>query len=538
MVLWELVLAALPALVLFLYGIEHFSAEVQRAAGQRFRRLLSSVTDRPVNGTLLGAGVTAVVQSSTATTVIVVGLVNAGVLSFSQSLGVIFGANIGTTVTSQLVALELTAIAPVFIVLGFLLGMFGGRYQFLGKPVFYFGLVFFSLNMLSGALEPLKTQAEAVDALAFIAHPLAALVVSAVFTVLVQSSSVTTGIIVLLAGSGLLPLMPAIAAVLGANLGTTSTSLFASAKMDLYARRAAMAHVLFNVGGVLLFLPLLGVLESFVVSLGGSPAQHVANAHLVFNVATAAVFLAVLHPFSQLVERFTPGTEKEILLRTKYLYHGVPKETDAALALVEKELAHAMHVTLQLFDEAAKVAKNDAEGRMQRVEKLETLNDLLDERVSAAILDLSRRKLSASQAQKTVLLVRMSNAVEQLGDLGAEFAHRSEEMHASGTLARQAIAKEILDIYHQFKKGLVLLSNAAPFVSASQRNALRGNDDVIRSLITKHYAESLPRLQGELDSAFVELLAILESATSKAREIRKLCEQYSSAATPSAREKA
>ena len=162
MVSWEMVFAIIPGIILFLYGIEQFSHEVQIAAGEYFRNLIQRMTRTPVRGTVVGTLVTALVQSSTATTVITVGLVNSGIISFTASLGIIFGANFGTTITSLLVALNLTAFAPVLILAGFLISIIGGKYKVFGRPVFYFGLVFFSLSMISTVMEPYRTDPQLI----------------------------------------------------------------------------------------------------------------------------------------------------------------------------------------------------------------------------------------------------------------------------------------------------------------------------------------------------------------------------------------
>ncbi len=316
----SLLFTIIPGLILFLYGIENFSREIMKIAGERFRTILGKVTANRFSGAFLGALVTATVQSSTATTVIAVGLVDAGMITFAQSIGVIIGANIGTTLTAQLVAFKLTSIAPFFILLGFLLSLFGRQYRFLGKPIFYFGLVFFSLDLISHAIEPLKSDPEIISLFAQLSNVFVAIVAGMIFTVFVQSSSVTTGIVVLLVGSGLLSLEQGIPLVMGANIGTTLTSFLAALKLGLHAKRAAFAHFLFNFGGVLIFIPFLYPFSDFILSFGGEPAQQMANAHLAFNLLAAAIFLILLKPFSKVIDHFVPGKEEEIILfRPKYL---------------------------------------------------------------------------------------------------------------------------------------------------------------------------------------------------------------------------
>jgi phosphate:Na+ symporter len=298
----QVLLAGLTAVVLFIFGLEHFSAEIEQISGERFRRSLARATRIPVVGVLIGALVTAVIQSSSATSVIAIGLVNAGVLSFKNSVGIIFGANVGTTVTAQLVAFKLTAFAPLFILVGFVLSLIPSRASIFSKAIFYFGFVFFSLNLISSALQPLQNQPALVDYLLQPQHPLLAILVGCLFTALIQSSSVTTGLAIIFTQQGLLGLENAVPIIMGANIGTTATALIAMFNMDLAAKKTALSHFLFNVGGVLVFLPVLLFWGDRLGEIGTEPAIALANIHLLFNLATSILFLLLINPFTRLVE--------------------------------------------------------------------------------------------------------------------------------------------------------------------------------------------------------------------------------------------
>ena len=213
----HVVMAGLTAIILFIFGLENFSAEIEKISGEKFRRFLARATKFPIIGMLIGALVTAVIQSSSATSVIAVGLVNAGVLSFRNSIGLIFGANIGTTITAQLVAFELTAIAPVFIILGFALSFVRSRFAIFGKSIFYFGFVFFSLNLISASLEPLQHEPAFTNYLLRPQNPFLAILIGCLFTAAVQSSSVTTGLAIIFTQQGLLSLENAVPLIIGAK---------------------------------------------------------------------------------------------------------------------------------------------------------------------------------------------------------------------------------------------------------------------------------------------------------------------------------
>ncbi len=296
-------IAAITSVILFIFGLEHFSKEIQKITGERFRQVLGRFTRIPIVGVGIGAVITAIIQSSSATSVIAISLVNAGILSFKNSVGIILGANVGTTVTAQLVAFKLTAFAPAFIILGFLISFIRSRYSFVAKSLFYFGFVFFSLNLISSTLEPLQGDPRILELLSGSHHPFWGILIGCLITAVVQSSSVTTGLAVIFTQQGLMSLDNAVPILMGANLGTTVTALLAIINTDIAAKKTALAHIMFNIAGVILFLPFLFFAKDSINYLGDEPAIALANFHFVFNIITCLVFLSILKPFTSLVEK-------------------------------------------------------------------------------------------------------------------------------------------------------------------------------------------------------------------------------------------
>lgn len=298
----HILMAGLTAIILFVFGLQNFSSEIEHVAGERFRRVIGKVTKRPVVGVLIGALVTAVIQSSSATSVITIGLVNAGVLSFKNSVGIVFGTNIGTTITAQLVAFKLTSFAPVIIIFGFLLSLMHSRLAMFGKAIFYFGFVFFTLNLISSTLQPLQNNAWLVEMLSNPQNPMLALLIGCLFTALVQSSSVTTGLAIVFTQQGILGLENAVPLIMGANVGTTVTALIAMINADAAAKKTAFSHLMFNIGGVLIFLPILLLFGNRLSDVTVEPAMFLATLHLVFNIATTIMFLIFINPFTRMVD--------------------------------------------------------------------------------------------------------------------------------------------------------------------------------------------------------------------------------------------
>jgi phosphate:Na+ symporter len=421
----------LAAIVLFLYGIEHLSRELQKIASDRMRGALQKLTKNRWMGGLVGAATTAAIQSSTATTVIAVGLVNAGIISFAQSVGVIAGANVGTTVTAQLIAFKFAALAPIFLVLGFLISVSGSRFRFIGKTIFYFGFLFLAINFLSDSIAPFKQNEEVLGLISGLDNVFLGIAAGALLTILLQSSSATTGIVVVLGTEGVLGLGAAIPIIMGANIGTSSTAILSAWKMELFAKRTAAAHALFNICGVLVFLPILGAFTGLIYDIGGDTGHMIANAHTLFNTTTAVVFLLFLKPVIAISEKIVPGKEKELIFKTKYLEE-IPANTNSAIRAVEKELKRQMELVRDSFYLSYGMVRAAKADRMAKVNKLETLNDYLEERISLVLVTLSERELNPEQSEDIVILARLSNKVEQLGDLGKEFAKLAVKLDDRG----------------------------------------------------------------------------------------------------------
>ncbi|MFT4942255.1 MAG: phosphate:Na+ symporter [Paraglaciecola sp.] len=298
----SILIAGLTAIILFIFGLENFSREIERISGEHFRKSLSNATKWPLVGVLIGALVTMVIQSSSATSVIAISLVNAGVLSFKNSVGIIFGSNVGTTITAQLVAFKLTNFAPFLIIIGFFLSIIRSRMAIFGKTVFYFGFVFFSLNLIASSLEPLQANEGLMKILSEPQNPLYAILLGCVFTAIVQSSSVTTGLAIVFTMQGLLSLENAVPIIMGANIGTTASAFIAVFNMDIAAKKAALSHFLFNVGGVVIFTPVLLIFGHRLSSIEMDPAIALANIHLIFNLATSLIFTVFINPFTRFVD--------------------------------------------------------------------------------------------------------------------------------------------------------------------------------------------------------------------------------------------
>lgn len=312
-------------LALFLYGLDLLSDGLKQVAGDALASLLARLTSNRFLGALTGAVVTGAFNSSSITTVLVVGFITAGVMSLSQSVAVIMGANVGSTVTAQLLAFNISAYALVPVAGGFFLMLVGkrGAPRLWGMVILGVGLVFHGMGIMSEAMRPLRTYPPFIDVLAHMRNPVLGILGGAVFTALVQSSAATVGLAIALAEDGLLTLPAGIALALGANIGTCVTALLAALGKPVEALRAALVHTLFNVIGVALWLPFIGVLAALATAIspasGASDAQdaiasavprQLANANTLFNVINTILFIGLTGRFARLAERLAPARER------------------------------------------------------------------------------------------------------------------------------------------------------------------------------------------------------------------------------------
>jgi phosphate:Na+ symporter len=408
-------------LALFLLGLEHLSSSLKLIAGDRMRGLLARLTTNRVAGMLTGAGVTAVIQSSSVTTVLVVGFISSGVMTLTQSVGVIIGANVGTTVTAQVIAFKVTRYALALVAAGFAIGFFakGETRRLYGTLVMGLGLVFFGMLVMSDAMEPLRDSAAFIDFLARAENPLLAVAVAALFTAVVQSSSATTGVVIVLATQGLVSLEAGIALILGANVGTAVTALLAAIGKPREALRAAVVHALFNVLGVLLWIGLIGALSSWVQAIGGNTARQVANAHTMFNIVNALVFIGFTAQLARAAEfliRDRPDPD-EALVAARYLDTDLITTPELALDRARLEVMRMANRVRRMLADILPAVLDGPGTRLREVEGLDDEVDALHGQIIKYLGRVSETKMSERTTTELISLMEATNAIEAIGDV-------------------------------------------------------------------------------------------------------------------------
>lgn len=415
----ELIFGLVGGLGLFIFGIHLMGTGLHKAAGDRMRKILAALTSTPFIGMFVGLGVTSIIQSSSATTVILVGFVNAGLMTLRQAIGVILGADIGTTVTAQLIAFKLTDYALPVIGLGMALNLFARKkfYKNIGEFLFGFGILFLGLNILTGSVKPFGGSESVRNAfIIFSKSPITGIATGMVVTMIVQSSSVTVGIVLALASVGLIDLRGAIPLILGDNIGTCITAILASIGTTISAKRTAIAHVTFKVLGVLLLLPFLPYYEKFVATTATSIMRQCANAHTIFNVIITTLFLPMAGVLARTIEKAVPGRETVVEVGPKHLERHLLNTPVLALQAAVYEAIHTLNLVKDMIDDAIEgFMENDIKA-LAKVSQGEEAVDSLRAAVTNYLVELMQRELSEEESKKIPPLLHLINDVERIGD--------------------------------------------------------------------------------------------------------------------------
>ncbi len=407
-------------LALFLFGMDQMSDALKLVAGNGMKKVLAKLTTNRFTGAFAGAFVTSVIQSSSVTTVLVVGFISAGLMNLTQSIGVIMGANIGTTITAQIIAFKITKVALLMVAAGFAL-LFCSKNEKLkhyGHMVMGLGLIFFGMQVMSDGTKPLRDYQPFIDMMRQMDNPLWGILVAAGFTAVVQSSSATTGIIIVLAGQGFISLEAGIALVFGANIGTCVTAMLASIGKPREAVRASLVHVFFNVAGVVIWLPFIGYLAWLVGGLGDTPRQ-IANAHTLFNISNTLIFIWLTTPMAALVIYLVPDRPEAEpdLARPKYLDALLLKTPSLAMDIVRMELGRLGAAALLMVQGALSTVIRGTEPELDALEKMDNEVDSLHGAIVTYLGRLSQENLSGRQSELLHDYLSAANYMESIGDM-------------------------------------------------------------------------------------------------------------------------
>jgi phosphate:Na+ symporter len=538
-------------LAVFLIGLEHLSAALQAAAGERLKMLLATFTQNQLKGAFTGAFITALLNSSTVTTILVVGFVTAGVMSLTQSIGVIFGANVGSTITAQIIAFNVSQYALAMIAAGFAIRLTAKTEQVrhYGSMLTGLGMIFFGMGIIGDAMLPMRSYQPFVDLMVRMENPLLGMTVGLVFTALVNSSAATLGIAIVMASDGLITLEAGIALALGANIGTIFTTLIAAIGKPREALRAAWVHGLFNIIGPLLWVPFIPWLAEIATWLspshpdlegaarmGAEVPRQIANAHTVLNVVNALVFLNFTAVFARVVTWMWPDKPvepKKVIIEPEFLSDELLETPSLALERVRMEIGHMGAITRDMLVKIREAFTTQDRHAFEEVEKMDDQIDLLREYIIHYLGEIREQDLSEEQESEFVSLLSVTEDLESLADvietdlvtLGRG-SLQTEEIKHSETI--RALMRQLhAQLLTALQTAVEAIAENDPR-KAQDVLAIKGDIQQAIDEALKHQATSMvPR-----DTARLAGLRIEMEVLDKLERIYRLCRRIAKAALP------
>lgn len=462
----------LGGLALFLYGMQMMSNGLEAAAGNRMKQILEKLTANRFLGVLVGAGITAVIQSSSATTVMVVGFVNSGMMTLRQAVWIIMGANIGTTITGQLIALDIGEVAPLLAFAGVALIMFTKKKKVhhIGLIVAGLGVLFIGMGMMSSSMMPLRESEAFISLMTRFSNPVLGILAGMVFTAIIQSSSASVGILQALAASDLIGLDSAVFVLFGQNIGTCITAVLASIGTSRNAKRTTIIHLMFNVIGttiftlVCIFLPLTTWVESFTP--GNAPAQ-IANMHTLFNVVTTLLLLPFGNMLATLATRILPERKEEEELGTMHLefIHPMEQKRDAqigtsaiALTGIKNELNRMLVMARENVTKSFEAVKSGNTVLLEEVREREDYIDYLNKEISKYISKVLVTESNPDDSQYISALFKVCGNLERIGDHAMNICEYTKMIEKQGITFSREVQVELDEMQEICQEALDTLS--------------------------------------------------------------------------------
>ena len=451
----EIIFHFLGGLGLFLYSIKTMGDGLQQAAGDRLRYYIDRYTSNPFFGILVGIGMTALIQSSSGVTVITVGLVSAGLLTLRQAIGIVMGANIGTTVTSFIIGFKLGDYALPMLFIGAVCLFFTKNRSInnVGRILFGVGGIFFALNLMSGAMEPLKDLQVFKDYMVELSkNPILGVLVGTGLTLLIQASSATIGILQNLYASNLIDLQGALPVLFGDNIGTTITAIIASLGANIAAKRVAAAHVAFNVIGtvicIIFLVPFTSLIQWFENFLNLAPEMTIAFAHGTFNITNTIIQFPFIGALAFLVTKLIPGEDEVVKYEPLYLDEQLIKQAPSiALGNAKKELLHLGNYAAKAFDLSYDYIINSNEKVAEKGHKTEEAINTIDEKLTRYLISLSGEALSQKESEVLTNILDSSRDLERIGDHAEALINLNDYLQRKNVQFSEAALEELAEIY-------------------------------------------------------------------------------------------
>ncbi|MBP6331889.1 MAG: Na/Pi cotransporter family protein [Aminivibrio sp.] len=522
---WGSAFQILGGVGLFLFGIKLMSEALQYLAGDKMRQLIGSLTKTPIRGVFIGALVAMLIQSSSGTTVMTVSFVHAGLMTLKQAVGVIMGANIGTTVTAQIVAFKIKDFALPVIGIGVLLVLFGRtkRQRYIGNGMVGFGLLFLGMQTMEASMSFLRDRKDLF--LAFGSNPLLGVLVGTAVTMVVQASSATIGLTMAMAAQGLLSLDAAIPILLGDNIGTTITAVIASIGSNRSAKQAATAHVLFNVIGAVIFLSVFPLFKEVIASTSGDISRQLANAHTVFNVANTMLFLPFVSLFVWAIRHIVPDKGGAKVTGPMYLdMKLISASPAAAVDAVKKEILHMGTLASSMLRDVRRAFEENDPKMINEVNQTEKGVNEINRAIAAYASEIWQRGLSSDLSTVLGSYVNGVGDIERIGDHATNLIELYEYKVDHGVEFSSLAREEFRDMFDSVEKAVRLSMESLDEENVEKAKEVdRLEDDVDRKekTLRKNHIARLNR--GECTPQggviFIDILSNLERVCDHAHNL-------------------
>ncbi len=520
----EVIFGLLGGIGLFIFGIKIMGESLQNIAGDRMRRLIAALTSNPIKGVAVGALVTSIIQSSSATTVMVVSFVHVGLMTLKQAVGVIMGANIGTTITAQIIAFKIGNYAMPIIGIGLIFNLLGSKkkHKYIGQGLIGFGLLFLGMDAMKDAMSFLRGREDIF--LTFSHNPILGVLAGTIVTCLVQSSSATVGLTIAMVSSGVLSVDAAIPIIFGDNIGTTITAVLASIGANRHAKRAALAHVFFNVIGTVICLSVLPFYKELVAMTSSDPVRQVANAHTIFNVLNTLIFLPFINKYVKFIEFLIPRPEVIIEAGPKYLDERLFTAPPAAVDAVKRELVRMGKLSCGMLEDVKNVyIQNDRKLLEQLYQKEKVLNEL-----TRSVLKYSSKLMQYDLPNDLTYTITnfidIAGDIERIGDhsenLAEFYEYKVENNIPFSQRAMQEFEYMMDTVIRAVKYAIESFEKENPQLAAEVRDLEKQIDAMQKDYRRKHI-ERLNRgiCAPEAGIIFIDILSNLERVGDHAHNI-------------------
>ena len=524
---------------LFLYGMQLMSEGLQQSAGERLRSILGKLTKNKLIGVGLGTFVTSIIQSSSATTVMLVGFVNAGLITFARTIPVIFGAAIGTTITAQILAFKLDKYALLFIGIGFFVYFFfkNEKIKHIGTTILGFGILFFGMQIISDTMAPLRTYQPFIDFLIHLKSPIIGIVAGMIFTAIIQSSSAFIGILIILAGQGMLSPEIALPLILGSNIGTTVTAIIASLNANRDSKKVALAHFFIKFAGVLIFIFLIPEWLRLVEwlnpinshDIGNVLPREIANAHTLFSIAITILFLPFSGLIVKILDKILPNKETPKQFQLRYIDNLLFPSPTLSLNLIKQEILHMGEIVQNMLIDILLPFITKERNQLKDIREKEQQIDFLQDTIKNYLIKISQKDLSEDRLNEVFQMLFTIKELEQIGDIISLNLYEKANQWVNNNIQFTEEGKKELVLYHlktekQISRALEVFNEFSLERAQAIKEKFKKYRDLAYELEKQHYERLKEHKQESIASSEIhlEVLGLLKAINTHATNIVRI----------------